>query len=265
MMMTSFRQYEGLRYFSFDIFEKEAVNHGVFTRHGGVSPAPWFSLNTGGMSGDNRENVIENRRRIFSAFNRPVETIYDVWQVHSADVVCADRPRPLDQPHEKADAIITNCPDVTLFMRFGDCVPILFFDPVQKVVALTHAGWQGTVKRIVQATVEKMVERYHCKPADILAGIGPSIGVDRYEVGEDVVSRVEDSFGSGKEECIRFIQGRAHFDLWKANQWLLLESGLKADHIQIAGICTATNAQDWYSHRAEFGKTGRFGALITLI
>jgi YfiH family protein len=191
----AFISVDGLRYYSFDLFEDLQVCQGVFTRRGGVSPAPWVSLNTGGLSGDLQENVIENRRRLFSAFNRPVESIFDVWQVHSADVKISDRPRPLDQPHEKADAIITDRPEVTLFMRFGDCVPILFYDPLRRVTAMAHAGWQGTVANVGRATVYLMMSRFGCNPANILAGIGPSICLEHYEVGSDVITRAQSVFG----------------------------------------------------------------------
>jgi YfiH family protein len=260
----SFLQKDELKYYSFDLFHGEALVHGVFTRHGGVSPAPWNSLNTGGMNGDKRENVIENRRRIFSVFNRPVQTIFDVWQVHSADVLVADYPRPLDHPHEKADAIVTDNPTITLFMRFGDCVPILLFDPVRKVIGIAHAGWQGTVRKIARSTVENMNLHFGCDPKNILAGIGPSIGVDRYEVGEDVTAVVMQSFGKTSDVCLVSRNGKTHFDLWKANAILLEEAGLIQSHIQISAICTASNPEDWYSHRTEKGKTGRFGTLIGL-
>lgn len=260
----AFQQENELKYYSFDLLDGEPVDQGVFTRHGGVSPAPWNSLNTGGLSGDSRENVIENRRRIFEVFGRPVASIYDVWQVHSADVLVTDQPRPLDQAHEKADSILTNNPSVTLFMRFGDCVPILFYDPIQKVIGVAHAGWQGTVKKIAQSTVTRMVSHYGSEPKNILAGIGPSIGVDRYEVGDEVVTVVRQSFGEASEVCLKPENGKIHLDLWKANAHLLEEAGLLKSHIEISEICTASNSQDWYSHRAEKGKTGRFGALIGL-
>jgi len=259
-----FIQSKGLRYYSFELLEGELVWQGVFTRQGGVSPAPWGSLNTGGLSGDKRENVVENRRRIFSVFNRPVESIYDVWQVHSADVKIADAPRPLDQPHEKADAIVTNRADVTLFMRFGDCVPILLYDPMQRVVALAHAGWLGTVGNVVGETVNQMQARFGCKPADVLAGIGPSICPDHYEVGADVVARVQSVFGAEASAVLIERDGKTWFDLWQANALLLSWAGLHSHHIQISGVCTAGNLDDWYSHRGEYGKTGRFGALLAL-
>lgn len=260
----AFTETNGLRYYSFEVFDDTLISQGVFTRRGGVSPAPWGSLNTGGLSGDSRDNVVENRRRIFAAFNRPVESIYDVWQVHSAEVKVAQQPRPLEQPHEKADAIITDRPEITLFMRFGDCVPILFHDPTRQVVALAHAGWQGTLGGVVGATVEKMVSRFGCQPADILAGIGPSICPEHYEVGLDVVARVQEAFGADASAVIIRQGEQTWLNLWLANEILLKQAGLHEDHIQISGVCTAGNLEDWYSHRAEHGKTGRFGALIAL-
>src|SRR5690606_8995844 len=113
----------GLRYYIFDSLPEGHVQQGVFTRRGGVSPQPWSSLNLGGNSGDRREHIIENRSRIFMTINRPVNSLYDVWQVHSAHVIHADQPRGLSAEPFQADAIITANPAVTLFMRFADCVP----------------------------------------------------------------------------------------------------------------------------------------------
>ncbi len=142
-----------LRYFSFDSFDNHNLLQGIFTRHGGVSPSPWISLNTATTVGDTRENIIENRRRSFSVVNRPVDSIFDVWQIHSSHIICTDQPRPLDTPHQKADAIITDRSEITLFMRFADCVPIFLYDPVHKIIAIVHAGWKGTVNKIVSKSV----------------------------------------------------------------------------------------------------------------
>jgi YfiH family protein len=259
-----FIQNDAMRYYTFELFDEEPIAQGIFTRQGGVSPAPWASLNAGGLSGDERENVVENRRRIFSAFERPVESIFDVWQVHSAEVIAADRPRPLQQAHQKADAIVTDRRELTLFMRFGDCVPILFFDPVRRIIAIAHAGWQGTVTKIVQATVQAMKDLYSCQAQDILAGIGPSICVDHYEFGGEGLERVQETFRNEMSEVTCLRNGKTHFDLWKANRLLLLQCGVRSEHIQISNICTAENTRDWFSHRAEHGKTGRFGALLAL-
>ncbi len=249
-------------YFSFESFPKKEVQQGIFMRHGGVSPAPWASLNTATTVGDSRENIIVNRQRIFASANRPVASIFDVWQVHSTHVICSDQPRPLDSPHQKADAIVTDRPEITLFMRFADCVPIFLYDPIHKVAAIVHAGWKGTVEKIVSISIAAMQARYQTQSADILAGIGPSIGPDHYEVGADVIRQVESSFGQDASELLLRAGGRTTLDLWKANLINLRQSGVK--EIELAGICTACHTGDWYSHRAENGKTGRFGALLAI-
>ncbi|MBA4384247.1 MAG: peptidoglycan editing factor PgeF [Anaerolinea sp.] len=236
--------------------------HGFFTRKGGVSIGQWTSLNQGGTVGDERLHTIENRKRAFSFFDRKVESIFDVWQVHGNNVICAETPRVLDEPHTKADAILTNKPELSLFMRFADCVPILLFDPVKKVVGSVHAGWKGTVNNIVGDAVKKLQEKYDVIPSDIIAGIGPSIGPDHYVVGDEVQAMAEKTFGDDINQVISFKNRKIHFNLWRANEYLLEKQGVKA--IECARICTACNLDDWYSHRAENGATGRFGALIAL-
>jgi len=165
-------------------------------------------------------------------------------------------------PHEKADAILTNHPQVTLFMRFADCVPILLYDPIHRVVGLAHAGWQGTLLKIAQITVERMSSEYGADPGEILAAIGPSIGPDHYEIGMDVAEKVNSVFSNDSPKLLLNREGKVYFDLWQANHFILEMAGIK--RIQVAGLCTACHTSDWYSHRAEHGKTGRFGALIAL-
>ena len=130
-----FHEVNSIKYFTFDSLDNSALTHAVFTRQGGVSPAPWDSLKVGGYIGDPLENTYLNRVRSFEALGRNPETVYDVWQVHSADVICTDTPRPQGVTHKKADAILTNNPAITLFMRFADCVPILLFDPAGRKIA----------------------------------------------------------------------------------------------------------------------------------
>ncbi len=258
----SFQETNGLRYFQFDSFQEAGVVQAVFTRRGGVSPDPWKSLNLGGTVGDERACVVENRRRCFETIGRPVETLFDVWQVHSNDVICTDSPRPLNDPHQKADAILTDRPEITLFMRFADCVPILLFDPVLQVVGLVHAGWMGTVHQIAKTAVEAFLTRYGSKAENLIAGIGPSICADHYPVGDEVIERVRHSFGADADQMIKKGNNQSHLDLWEANRLILAREGIK--QIEISGVCTAEHLEDWYSHRGEQGKTGRFGAIIAL-
>ncbi len=257
-----FRSVNGLRYYIFDILKGAPIFHGVFTRKGGISPAPWARLNLGGTVGDSAEHVSENRKRIFQCAGRPLESLFDVWQVHSADVVCTREPRPSHTPHQKADVILTDSPQVTLLMRFADCVPVLLYDPEQQVVGLAHAGWQGTVKKTVAAAVETMQARYHSKPGNILAGIGPSIGPHHYPVGAEVVDQVIKTFGNDSQSLLQKQDGAVKFDLWEANRMILNQAGV--NQVEISGLCTACHLEDWFSHRGEHGKTGRFGVLIGL-
>jgi polyphenol oxidase len=256
-----FHEQNGLRIYQFDLFPRGVVQ-GVFTRRGGVSPAPWTSLNVGGTVGDERERVQQNRVRSFEALGRHLESMFDVWQVHSVDAEFAEAPRLPDAVYKKADIIFTDRPEVTLYMRFADCVPILLHDPQQKVVGIAHAGWLGTVRCAASAAVRAMSERYGCRPENIQAAIGPSIGPDHYEVGPDVIAQVEQSFGADASRLMHRHGTKAHLDLWQANQSQLEQAGVR--QIEVARICTACHPEDWYSHRAEKGRTGRFGALIAL-
>jgi polyphenol oxidase len=250
-----------VRYYSFDLFPR-TLAQAVFTRQGGVSPAPWNSLNVGGTVGDDRERVQENRTRSFAALGRSLDSLFDVWQVHSAEAVFAEAPRPPEVDHYQADIIFTDRPAVTLYMRFADCVPVLLHDARKQVVGIAHAGWLGTVRAVSSAAVKAMMQRYGSRPDDIQAAIGPSIGADHYEVGPNVLAKVEQTFGADAEELIEVRGGKTYLDLWAANRLQLKQSGVT--QIEVAGLCTACHLDDWYSHRAEKGKTGRFGALIAL-
>ncbi|HJR78788.1 MAG TPA: peptidoglycan editing factor PgeF [Anaerolineales bacterium] len=255
----SFIQHNGLRYYQFDSL---ATRHAVFTRHGGVSPDPWGSLNVGGTVGDDLARVKKNRLLSFEALERVPDSIFDVWQVHSADVVCARAPRPEGESYRQADIILTDQPEVTLFMRFADCVPILLHDPRRGVIGVAHAGWMGTVRGAATAAIQSMREQYRSNPADIIACIGPSIGPDHYEIGADVILQVMQKFGDESEMVLKSHHGKIHFNLWEANRLLLTRLGVS--QIEVAGICTACRTEDWFSHRAEKGRTGRFGAMIAL-
>ncbi len=251
-----------LEVFQFESSPFQNIVHGIFSRKGGVSQSPWSSLNQGGTVGDLKEHVIENRRLAFEFLNRKVETLFDVWQVHSTTTICTNRHRESTEVHQKADAIFTNNPNVTLFMRFADCVPIMIYDPIQKVVGIIHAGWKGTVLNIVEEAIHQIGVTYGCKPINLIAAIGPSIGPDHYRVGEEVIEQVQQRFGSQYSELICEGDGHNYFDLWKANETLLNLCGVKL--IERADLCTACDLEHWYSHRAEKGVTGRFGALIAL-
>ncbi len=249
-----------LAYYQFDDWP---VAHGVFTRHGGESDAPWASLNLGGNVGDNPDAVRANYEHIYRALDIDGERACSVWQVHSADVVIADRPAEGRRWLAKADGMVTDKPETPLVMRYADCTPVLLHDAVKQVVGIAHAGWRGTVAGAARNTVQAMVDAYGSTPADIRAGIGPSIGPARYQVGEEVVAAVLAYYGTTEGLINRDpADGSAYLDLWAANTMDLNRAGVT--DVQVMGLCTATRTDEFYSHRAENGKTGRFAAVLSL-
>jgi YfiH family protein len=160
------------------------------------------------------------------------------------------------------DGLVTNTPNLPLVMAFADCTPIMLYDPVKQVAGIAHAGWRGTVAGVCQAAVQRMETTFDCAPADIQAVIGPAIGPCCYEVGNEVVAAVEAAFGTCDELFKPGKAQRPHFDQWAANELALRRAGVT--QIEQARMCTACHVDEFYSHRAEAGRTGRFGAIIML-
>jgi YfiH family protein len=257
-------EHHGPVYYQFDSLARHAdLNHGIFTRRGGVSGAPFESLNVGSTVGDDQRSVRVNRERLAQAMGVRDEDVHTTWQVHGANVRVLREPGR-QWPPPKADAIITDRVGLPISMRFADCVPLLFYDPAKKVLGMAHAGWRGTAAGVGPAAVEMMESEFGCRPADILAGIGPSIGPARYEVGDEVAAAIQAAFGD-VDGLLSHPNGngaRPHLDLWEANRRALQRAGVR--QIEVAEMCTASNVEEFYSHRAEGGRTGRFGALAVL-
>jgi YfiH family protein len=252
---------DGMVYYRFDLWPQ--LKHGVFTRHGGASPAPWASLNLGGNVGDSAAAVRENHQRMYAASGVNGARVCTVWQVHGVDTLIVRGPVRGRRWLAQADAIVTDQPDTPLTMRFADCTPILFFDPVRGAIGMAHAGWRGTVRGMCARVVETMQQAYGSNPADIEAAIGPAIGPDRFQVGEEVVTAVREYFGTTDGLMKRDpADGTAYVDLWAANRLDLERAGVTK--IEVAGICTAERTDEFFSHRAEKGRTGRFGAVLSL-
>jgi YfiH family protein len=259
-----FRVEQGaLRFWQFNNFDAGTVSHAIFTRHGGVSPEPYASLNMSVSTGDAGKNVQANVTAAFRALERDPTTRADLWQVHSARVVAADAPNGTRQHLGQADALITDRPEVSLFLRFADCVPIMLYDPRRRAVSVAHAGWRGSLSKVAKAAVEAMTERYGSRPADLVAGIGPGIGPCHYAVGPEVVEQTRLAFNGVADSLLLARNGGYHLDLWAANRAALQEAGV--EQIEVAEICTACHSQDFFSHRATGGLTGRFGGLIGLL
>jgi YfiH family protein len=257
----TFRERDGLRYYAFPALAAAGAGHALFTRRGGVSRAPFESLNLGASVGDDPSAVAENHRRAFALFGRSLESAPPIHQVHSNRILTAAISRN-GGPPPQADGLVTDSPAITLCMRFADCVPILLYDPARRALGMAHAGWKGTVAGVAESAVEAMRSRFGSRPEDLLAGIGPSIGPDHYAVGAEVLDALRDAFGGASEAWLSRRGGGIHLDLWSANEFLLRRSGV--ENVERSGVCTACHTADWFSHRAEHGRTGRFGALMWL-
>jgi hypothetical protein len=249
-------------YYQFDCWQNTPLEHGVFTRIGGVSAGPWDSLNVGGTVGDDLDAVAENHRLMYSALDLNQNYACTVWQVHGIDTVIATNSLLQRKWVARADGMVTNRVGLALTMRFADCVPVLFYDEEHHAIGITHAGWRGTVNGAVTSTLEALQDAYGSRPENVQACIGPSIGPEHYQVGEEVVEAVQKRFGTTNGFIQRAEDGSAYFNLWEANRRQLEQAGV--EQVEIAGICTASNTDEFFSHRAEKGKTGRFGSIIAL-
>lgn len=229
----------------------------VSDRHGGVSPAPYDTLNIALHVGDNPKNILRNRTILANRFGYIGENLIYMDQTHSANITVIEH--TAYNKIENCDALITDQKNIPLMVMVADCIPVMLYDPAKKVIAAIHAGRNGTFLKIVPKTVAKMQERFESDPKDILAALGPSIHPCCYEVGKDLADITLKNFG---KSYITEKEGKHYLDLQKMNFDQLQESGLKAEHIEISSICTACTP-DYFSYRRE-GTTGRFAGVIKL-
>jgi len=255
--------------------------HGFSTRPGGVSELQGEKvLNLGFAEWDSKENVLENRRRFQSALGADGLTLVTLRQIHS-DVVRLLH-APLAEPC-RGDASATNRASLLLAVQTADCVPILLVDPKKRAVAAVHAGWRGTLQRIVTKTIGTMHMQFGTKPADLLAAIGPSIGGCCYEVGTEVAVEFKSQFPNASDWFDELRTGdepnplqwlnmsppghqpppkKVLLDLRKANCAQLLVAGLRPQNIIVSDLCTACRRDLLFSYRKEGAKTGRLMSVI---
>lgn len=255
-------QSSGLTCYHFGALESGAIMQGVFTRLGGASQAPYASLNVGHTVGDVHERVEANLQAIYGSLGVSADRVVTARQVHGNRVAWVDATDG-GRVCDATDALISATPGLLLLLRFADCVPVFFWDPVQQVVGLAHAGWQGTLKRVAAATAQALMATFGCRPADLHVGIGPSIGPCCFRVGPEVVAQVRQAFAAA-DSLLQHSEpdGAAHLDLWEANSRQLRDLGI--ERIEVAELCTCCRCDEFYSHRAEAGLTGRFAAVLGL-
>lgn len=243
--------------------------HGFSTRLGGVSQGVFASLNLGHTRGDDPEAVRENYRRFCAAAG--VGEIRDLvlsHQIHEDNVrVCtlADRGKGLDRERDyDADGLMTDVPGLPLVIFSADCIPILFYDPMRRVVAACHAGWRGTALGIAEKTVRRMEEVYGCQPSEIRAAIGPGISKCCFTTDADVPQAMEAAFGEAiSPYCVpNGTPGRYQVDLKGINAWLLRRAGVT--RIDLSTDCTACHPDKYWSHRITGPARGSLAAVIAL-
>jgi hypothetical protein len=252
-------------------FEELNLDAIVTTRHGGVSSGSYQSLNLGLHVGDDPEDVLENRRRAAAAIGTDPADMVFCNQLHHRNVhVVTPRDRgrgALSRDHAipETDALVTSEPGMTLVVMVADCVPVVLYDPVAHVLACVHAGWRGTVARVSEAAVEAMTS-LGSRPRDIIAGLGPAIPPDRYQVGDDVVEAAEECFGGQRTARVLRPDGTGKwlFDLWEANLTVLREAGLRDDNMHVAALPTGRTGGDRFFSDRETRPCGRFAAIARL-
>ena len=252
----------GVITYTFASLQGRAVHAHVSTRHGGVSPAPWNTLNFSVKRGDTPENVRENRVRFAAAAGVDAERIVSCQQVHGTGIAKVDA-NDAGQVQTDSDGLMTDTPGLPLALVFADCVPVLIYDPVKAALGLVHAGWRGTVNGAAATLVWAMQAAYSTDPAQLIACIGPSIGPESYQVGPDVVEMAQAKLRK-PQRFFHYPDGpdaNPTFDLWQANAAQLIEAGVDPANIEISRIDTAQNTQDFYSHRPEKGQCGLFSMI----
>jgi copper oxidase (laccase) domain-containing protein len=276
----------GVVYYASPLLESAQVRHAFSTRIGGLSPAPFDSLNLGNPSGcdvaDDYERIWENYRLLATASGCGALELLRVHQVHGPRVLRAVRGEHFENS-SKADAIVTDDPQRIASVRVADCVPVLLASANGKTVAAIHAGWRGVVAGVVQAALNELLESddpgsrsepaqaisseaevrigRQRLPVDLVAAIGPCIGFDAFEVGSEVIAEFQRSFGN--EAPLRTVKGGKGFvDLRQAIRMQLLAAGVPERQIDVTDRCTVRDAGEFFSHRRERGVTGRMAAII---
>jgi len=250
--------YENLINWQYESFSNiPSIKHLVTTKNAQIQTGRIQGLNFSYNVQDDEKAVDQNRKQIAGIFDNPNGRVIIPLQTHSDRIGIVTK-ETIDTIWEDTDALLTNLPEVIIGVLSADCVPILLTDSVKGVVGVVHAGWKGTTQNIASKTVERMQSLFGSDPKDILAGIGPSISVINYEVGDEIAIQFKSESRFTKDN------GKSCVDLWIENEAQLIESGLKKENISIAGMCTYENIDMFYSARREGFLTGRMASFIML-
>lgn len=245
------------------------VEHCFTTRIGGVSKGIYESLNLSFTRGDEDAAVRENFRRLAGAMETDVSKFVFTDQTHTTNVrrvTAEDAGKGIvkERDYTDIDGLITNEPGLVLSTFYADCVPLYFVDPVHRAIGMSHSGWKGTVGKMGAATITAMKREFGTEAKDLVCAIGPSICQDCYEVSEDVIEQFKENFAEEQWDSLFYGKpdGKYQLDLWEANHQIMLEAGIREEHISLPNLCTCCNPEFLFSHRASHGKRGNLGAFL---
>lgn len=246
-----------------NLSRQRGISHFVSGREGGYSEGELGGLNLSYKVGDDPGLVTQNRQSLAKAFSVDAHRLIFPVQTHSSNIKVVGTTTSAEAL-EDTDALITKEKGVVISVMSADCVPVLLYDPAKAVVAAIHAGWRGTMAEIVRKTIGKMNAEFGSVPETLMAAIGPSICGEVYEVGEEVIHAVEKVYGTKEGIISREQNGKGYCNLWEANRLQLIKTGVAAENIELAGICTYKSADLFFSARKSGNKAGRFAAGIML-
>jgi YfiH family protein len=239
------------------LLDQHGFRHAFSTRLGGVSAAPYDSLNLGFHLGDDDVAVRENRARFAKSLGLGIERLFEQRQVHGAQVRAVSGSDLAESiADEEGDALITRIDGIGVAARAADCVPVLIAHPPSGHVGAAHAGWRGAVAGIVPRAIDALSH----DPAELIVAIGPHIRVDAFEIGEDVAREMEAA--SNGRAVIRWDGAKPRGDLAALIRFQLRDAGVPNQAIEDVGGCTRTDAAQFFSHRRDRGKTGRHLSVI---
>jgi YfiH family protein len=242
------------------------VIQGFTTRNGGISQAPYESLNLSYLCGDDAQVVTVNRERLATSLDVDLSQMVFAEQIHGAEVGLVDRPSP--EPVEGVDALVTRTPGIVLSLLFADCLPVYVVDPMRRVVGLAHSGWRGTAANIVQRMTDVLVQRFDCVPRMCQVAIGPGIAGENYEVGMEVADRFRGSFSSTAAVAVvpkSEVNAKYELHLRRIVFNQLLAAGYRPDSIAVCEEDTFRNSRDFFSVRRDCQgsrQTGRMAAVL---
>lgn len=254
-----------VKFLQSELLAKHNIIHGFSLRSGGVSEGEYASLNVGLRRGDNPFNAIKNIEICADSLRLNKEKITLTYQTHTNNVafVCEEDVGKgiFKQWNEGVDGIVTDLVNVPLMCYSADCVPILLYDPKAKMIGAVHGGWRGTKEKIVKNAIKLMCEK-GSRSEDIIAFIGPAIGLCCYEVSEDVGEAFMEDF---PERVVKKENGKYMIDLKNITKDQLLSMGLKEENVENCEVCTSCDNELFFSHRRQNGKSGLLGGFIQMI